>query len=125
MRRVAVLPPRQASFVHFNERGGSPLKEFPDLSPIDKAPSLTTMNTFGFKLYGKSDLDDETDSNMTTQYFVALFIPLFPIARYRVISEDGDSYRFLGKGKFRTVEWVHMAVFIAVVFYMIKNAGLK
>lgn len=98
---------------------------FPDLSPIDKAPSLTTINTFGFKLYGKSDRDLETDSYMTTQYFVALFIPLFPIARYRVISEDGHGYRFLGQGKLRGIDWVHRAVFLAVVFYMIKNAGLK
>ena len=29
-----------------------------------------------------------------TYYFVALFIPIFPIARYRVINE-GDRYRFL------------------------------
>lgn len=98
---------------------------FPDLSPIDKAPSLTTINTFGFKLYGKSDRDDETDSYMTTQYFVALFIPLFPIARYRVISEDGHGYRFLGKGKLRGIDWVHVAAFFALVFYMIKTAGLK
>jgi len=98
---------------------------FPDLSPIDKAPSLTTVNTFGFKLYGKSDRDVETDSYMTTQYFVALFIPLFPIARYRVISEDGYGYKFLGKGKLRGIDWVHMAVFVAIVFYMIKTAGLK
>ncbi|APV48872.1 hypothetical protein BWI17_03760 [Betaproteobacteria bacterium GR16-43] len=98
---------------------------FPDLSPIDKAPSLTTLNTFGFKLYGKSDYDDETDSYMTTHYFVALFIPLFPIARYRVISDDGDGYRFLGKGKLRGIDWAHMAIFAAIVIYMIKTAGLK
>ena len=88
---------------------------FPDLSPI---------NTFGFKLYGKSDEDAETGSYMTTQYFVVLFFPLFPIARYRVIS-DGDSYQFLGKGKFRGIDWAHWAIFVAIVVYMVKNAGLK
>ena len=98
---------------------------FPDLSSMDKPPSLTTINTFGFKLYGKSDPDLETGSYMTTQYFVALFVPLFPIARYRVISEDGYGYRFLGQGKLRGIDWVHRAGFLAIVFYLIKNAGLK
>jgi hypothetical protein len=98
---------------------------FPELSPVDKAPSLTTLNTFGFKLYGKSDHDAETDSYMTTQYFVALYIPLFPVARYRVISEDGYSYSFLGKGKLRGMDWAHIAIFAAIVLYMIKTAGLK
>ena len=98
---------------------------FPDLSPVRKAPSLTTVNTMGFKLYGKSDRDEETDSYMTTHYFVAMFVPLFPIARYRVISEDGEGYRFLGKGKLRGIDWLHLAVFAVVVIYMIKTAGLK
>ena len=31
-------------------------KPFPDLSPIEKAPSLTTLNTFGFK--AKLSVDD-------------------------------------------------------------------
>ena len=95
---------------------------FPDLTPIDKAPSLTTINTFGFKLYGKSDYDAETDSYMTTQYFVVMFVPLFPVARYRVISEDGSSYRFLGKGKLRGVDWVHWAAFFVLLLYFAKNS---
>ena len=95
-----------------------------ELEPVRKAPSLFTINTFGFKLYGKSDYDPETDSFMATHYFVALFLPLIPIARYRVISEDGHSYRFLGKGKFRRLEFIHLAVFAGIVIYMISTAGL-
>ena len=95
-----------------------------ELEPISKAPSLFTLNTFGFKLYGKSDYDRETDSYMTTHYFVALFLPLFPVARYRVISEDGTHYRFLGKGKFRQSEKIHLGIFAAIVAYMIATAGL-
>ena len=95
-----------------------------ELEPVQKAPTLFTLNTFGFKLYGKSDYDSETDSYMTTHYFVALFFPLFPVARYRVISEDGSSFRFLGKGKFRRFEMIHLALFAGLVIYMIANAGL-
>ena len=94
-------------------------------SPLPPTTGYSPINTFGFKLYGKSDHDVETDSYMTTQYFVVLFLPPFPIARYRVISEDGYGYRFLGKGKFRGIDWVHWAIFVAIVIYMVKNAGLK
>ena len=93
--------------------------------PIRKAPTLVTLNAIGFKLYGKSDYEPETDSFMTTHYFVALFVPLFPIARYRVISEDGSSYRFLGKGKLRSFDLAHLALFADVIMYMIATAGLK
>ena len=99
-----------------------------ELEPVHKAPSLFTLNTFGFKLYGKSDYDVETDSFMSTHYFVALFFPLFPIARYRVISEDGEdgtSYRFLGKGRFRGIDKIHLALFAGLVVYLISTAGLK
>jgi hypothetical protein len=95
---------------------------FPELSPIDEVPLLITINTWGFKLYGKSDYDAETASYMTTHYFVALLIPLCPVARYRVVSEDGHSYRFLGKGKLRGIDWVHMVAFFAIVFYMIARS---
>ena len=96
-----------------------------DLEPVRKAPTLFTINTFGFKLYGKSDYDHETDSFMTTHYFVVLMLPLFPIARYRVISEDGVSYRFIGKGKFRQLDFIHLAGFAGLVLYMWANAGLS
>jgi hypothetical protein len=96
-----------------------------ELSPVHTPPSLTTINGFGFKLYGKSDYDPDTESFMTTHYFVALFVPLFPIARYRVVSSDGSSYKFLGKGKLRGIDKLHIAVFSGLIIYAIKTAGLK
>jgi len=65
--------------------------------PITSLPSLTTFNGFGCMLYGDSDHDPETSSYTTTHYVVALFLPIFPLARYRVISAGGGQYRFLGK----------------------------
>jgi hypothetical protein len=95
------------------------------LTPVRKAPSLTSINGFGFKLYGKSDHDPATGSFMTTHYFIGLFIPLFPIARYRVVSPGYGQYQFLGKGRLRGIDKLHMAVFAALVLYAIKTAGLK
>jgi hypothetical protein len=93
------------------------IPEFSDLSKIEKAPSLMTINTFGFRLYGNSDYDEATDSYMATQYLVAMFIPIFPVARYRVTSDDGHSYEFFGKGKLRRFEKIHMTIVFAILLY--------
>jgi hypothetical protein len=43
---------------------------------------------------------------------VLLFIPVFPLARYRVI-QNGTSYRFLGKAPLRSFDKWHIAVAVA------------
>ena len=85
-----------------------------NLSPISSAPSLSTINGIGFKLYGSTDTDRETGSYLSTYYFVLLFIPVFPIRRYRVIS-TGDGYRFLGKAPLRTFDKWHLFISLALV----------
>jgi hypothetical protein len=81
-----------------------------DLEPVRRAPSLITLNTFGFKLYGESDYDAKTDSFMVTH-----FLPLFPIARYRVISPSEGSYLFIGKGKLRSIDRIHLLTFAIIL----------
>jgi hypothetical protein len=96
------------------------------LSPISSAPSLYTFNTFGFTVYGNSDYDAETRSYVTTHYFVALFIPIFPIARYRVIHETGGQYRFLGKLPLRVADrwhlWIAIIAIAAVIIGGVINS---
>lgn len=87
-----------------------------DLEPIQKAPSLYTVNGIGVTLYGSTDHKPD-GSYMATYYFVLLAIPIFPIARYRVIP-TGSGYRFLGKGKLRTMDKWHIAAFIGLVVWM-------
>jgi TPR repeat protein len=89
-----------------------------ELEAIKSLPSLTTLNGFGFKMYGNTDFDPETDSCMMTHYLVFLFIPVLPIARYRVINWGDGSYRFLGKGKLRTMDKVHIGVAILAFFLL-------
>lgn len=92
-----------------------------DLDPVAKAPGLTTINGFGFKLYGRSDEDPVTGSFMATHYFVLLFIPFVPLARYRVIRE-GDSYYFLGKGRLRTIDKAHLGIAaLQVLWFYLAN----
>lgn len=88
---------------------------FGSLKPISSAPSLSTINGFGFALYGKSDYDEETRSYATTYYFVGLFIPVFPIARYRVVDQGGRRYSFLGKLPLRNADRWHLGIAAAAI----------
>jgi hypothetical protein len=91
-----------------------------ELQPVTSAPSLFTLNGFGFKLYGSSD-EDMDDSYMTTHYLVFFFIPVAPLARYRVI-RDGDRYAFLGKGGLRTIDKVHLGIAaLMVLWFFLAN----
>jgi gas vesicle protein len=93
-------------------------KLFAGLTPIKSAPTLQTINGCGFAMYGSTDVDHETGSYMTTYYFVMIFIPIFPISRYRVIASGGNSYRFLAKGPLRDFDKWHLGLAIAVLLYM-------
>jgi hypothetical protein len=86
------------------------LRIFADLKPISGVPWLFTFNGFGFTLYGRSDFDTETQSFIAVYYFTALFIPIFPIARYRVINEKGNLYRFIGKLPLRSIDRMHQGL---------------
>ena len=86
---------------------------------ISSAPTLGTINGFGCTLYGSSDYDPETKSYSTTHYFVALFIPIFPLGRYRVINVGGNTYRFLGKLPFRKADRWHLGIVLSAIAAMI------
>jgi hypothetical protein len=63
--------------------------------PITSAPSLFTINGIGFRLWGARDRGSD-GSYTTTWGLVVLFIPLLPLAAYRV-KQSGKGYLFLGK----------------------------
>lgn len=90
-------------------------KIWKDLKPIKEAPSLYTVNGFGKTLYGRSDYDRMSETYVTTLYFVALFIPLFPIARYRVKNIGEGKFSFYGKAPLRTFDKWHIAIFIFLI----------
>lgn len=91
------------------------------LEKISGAPSLRTINGFGFMLYGSTDTDPLNGSYMTTYYFSAFFIPIFPICRYRVIS-NGKSYSFLGKAPLRNFDKWHLGIVAAIIVAFAINA---
>ena len=64
--------------------------------PLKSAPPMGTLNGFGAMLHGKRDPHDD-GSYVSTLFATALFIPVFPLAAYRVQSTGAGSYRFFGK----------------------------
>ncbi len=90
-------------------------KIWKDLKPIKEAPTLHTINGFGTTLYGRSDYDSISETYITTLYFVALFIPLFPIARYRVKNIGDGKFSFYGKEPLRTFDRWHIAISIFLI----------
>jgi hypothetical protein len=92
----------------------SNLNSLGDVEPIASAPSLSSINGIGFTLYGSTDKNPSNGSYMATYYFIFFFVPIFPIARYRVIP-TGGGYRFLGKGPLRTFDKFHIAITIGLL----------
>lgn len=75
--------------------------------PILSAPSLITVWGIGTKLYGD------------TQYFVVLFIPVVPIARFSFDRIDNESYRFYEKLELRSWQKIWQYLFVLIVGFFI------
>jgi len=89
-----------------------------DLTPISSAPGLYTINGIGTTMYGSTDHDPASGSYISTYYFAVLFMPIFPISRYRVIP-TGKGYRFLGKAPLRTFDKCHLGVSMALIALLV------
>ena len=72
-------------------------QKFPYLKPLKGAPSLYSVNGFGLAMYGKRDLDPETQTYIKTRCVCVLFIPLFAVDAYRVADAGSRSWFFFGK----------------------------
>ncbi len=64
--------------------------------PLKAAPALFTFNGFGVSLYGGRDQRSD-GSRVSTTCLCALFVPLFPLAAYRVVPQGGGRYLFLSR----------------------------
>ncbi|WP_428264563.1 hypothetical protein [Haliangium sp.] len=64
-------------------------------TPLRRGPELFRYNGFGVGLYGARDHVD--DSYVATYCVSALWIPVFPLAAYRVADSDDGGYWFFAK----------------------------
>jgi hypothetical protein len=86
---------------------------YENLQPVKDAPPLWSFNGFGLRIYGSTDVDPDTGSYLTTYYLTALFIPLIPICRYRVIALEEGKYLFLGRAPLRVFDRWHLGLALA------------
>lgn len=96
------------------------------LQEVNTAPSLTLINSVGFRLLGRSHYDAHTQSFEATRFFViAWLIPLFPIARYRVV-KSSNRYRFIGKLPLQLQDWTPLLCYglLMLTLALFRYAGL-
>lgn len=60
-------------------------------------PTMWTLNGVGTMLYGDDEHDAATQSHVSVLWFTVFFVPVIPLARYRVIPAGEKSWRFLGQ----------------------------
>jgi tetratricopeptide (TPR) repeat protein len=92
-------------------------ERFPEMRPVHKAPSLTTVNGIGTSLAGRRDYDEETNTYVTTLCFCFLFIPIIPLRAYRVAEAGGGRYYFLGRVPLSLFAWrwnFSLPIFLAI-----------
>lgn len=86
--------------------------------PLTSAPTLFRWNGFGLGLYG--DRDRHSGTHVTTHCLSALWIPVLPLAAYRVIDHGDDSYGFLAREPLSQLAvWYRRAILAAVVVAVI------
>jgi hypothetical protein len=88
---------------------------FEGLKKIDSAPTMYTFNGIGTTLYGRRDYDPHSQSYIATLYFTFIFLPVFPLASYRVQSVDGGRYQFLGRAPVKRTAFIGPAIVAVVI----------
>jgi len=85
------------------------------LSDVAHPRALKAMAGTGSALAGASDQNSKGGSYLTNLYLTVLFLPLLPVARYRVIKRKDGTVRFMGKAKLRRIDHLHTLFVIAAL----------
>jgi hypothetical protein len=81
------------------------------------------MNSVGTMMYGRESFDPQTRSYISTLFFVALFVPIFPLACYRVTDGKPSGWHFLGGVPFgRRQKWHLAASCILIAVLIVYNS---
>jgi len=65
--------------------------------PMETTPTLFSFNGIGTRMYGRARYDEVTDSYVATQWFCLFWIPIAPLARYRVVRRSGRGWAFIAQ----------------------------
>jgi hypothetical protein len=103
-------------------------KVFGEQKRCNMAPLLFTMNTVGFTIYPAMHEEPEPylGSKRAIYYFVVAFLPIFPLASYRVIFNGNGTYNFISSIPLDKFARIHQAVIVLpLLFFMIHAATYK
>jgi hypothetical protein len=81
----------------------------PGWKPTEAPPTMRTINGFGTKLYHQRDAHAATMTATATLCGVILFVPVFPIAVYRVVVLRDNYYSFLARRRPQKADWMRVA----------------
>src|SRR5690349_13704683 len=73
-----------------------PAAEFPNMTPIKKAPTMMRINGCGTAVYGSRDVHGASGAYVTTLCVTILYVPILMLRAYRVARAPQGWY-FLGK----------------------------
>ncbi len=96
------------------------------MRPLASPPSFTKLYGIGSTVLGARDYDEQTKSHVVTQYFTVFFIPLFPVANYRVRPAPTGGNYFLGRVPFRRAQRIHVGAFVGLItlwFVLAQTSG--
>src|SRR5439155_23241871 len=80
---------------------------------------LLTVNFIGTTLYGATDARSD-GTYVATQFFVVLFLPIWPLAEFIVRRAGGRKYNFIGKVPLRNSHriWRRVALVLAAAAFV-------
>jgi hypothetical protein len=100
---------------------------FGNVDTTSRSPSLSTFNGIGAKFYGSRDFDKETNSYITVHWFVFFYLPIIPIACYRVADRGHNLYTIYGRVPLtpflRKYRWGALAAAALLVIGLMINSG--
>jgi hypothetical protein len=83
---------------------------------------LGSTSRIGTRLYGKRGYDPHSQSYVSTLFFTFIFLPIFPLASYRVRNVGGGQYQFLGKVPIKLTAFIAPAIVAVVIgFFMLQD----
>src|SRR6516164_9633336 len=100
-------------------------KKFPNMTPTKSAPTLWRVNGCGVAIYGKRDLDAETNTYVATWCIALVFIPVLALRAYRVARAQNGGWYFIGREPLSFFAKVGNAAVIAAVIAIIAGVQLN
>lgn len=95
---------------------------FKGMQQISTPPTVFRLYGIGTTVFGERDYDEQTKSHVVTQYFTVFFIPLFPVANYRVREEGNRVRYYLGRIPLRDAQKVHIWGVVGLILFLIVLA---